>query len=158
MHYTERAEIKKITIVEAMVKATTSTLSPSVLMKSLRRRGERGFQLLKMATAASLDFATRTGASVSVVHWPSNLERKSLIALSSEFHIYHSTPVCKTISPFNEPVSKLFGELWRRGEKRKKSLHLRLWNLNICIENVEAECWLAKMTLVMTSLPLARVF
>ena len=68
-----------------------------------------------MATAASLDFATGTGASVSVVHWPSNLERRSLVALSSEFHIYHSAPVCKTISPFNEPVSKLFGELWRLG-------------------------------------------
>ena len=111
-----------------------------------------------MATAASLDFAKRTGASVSVVHWSSNLERRSLVALSSEFHIYHSAPVCKTISPFNEPVSKLFGELWRRGEKRKESLHLRLCNLNIWIENVEAKCWLAEMTLVMTSLPLARVF
>ena len=111
-----------------------------------------------MATAASLDFATGTGASVNVVHWPSNLESTTLVALSSEFHIYHSTPVCKAISSFNEPLSKLLGELWRRGGKRKESLHLRLWNLNICVENVEAKCWLAEMTLVMTSLFLARVF
>ena len=32
------------------------------------------------------------------------------------------------------------------------------WNLNICIEKVDAKCWLAEMTLVMTSLPLAPVF
>ena len=32
------------------------------------------------------------------------------------------------------------------------------WNLNICIEKVDARSWLADMTLVMTSLPLARVF
>ena len=48
--------------------------------------------------------------------------------------------------------------LWRRGWKRKESLQLRLWNLNICIEKVDAKCWLAEMTLVMTSLLLARVF
>ena len=48
--------------------------------------------------------------------------------------------------------------LWRRGGKRKDSLLLRLWNLNICIEKVDAKCWLAEMTLVMTSLLLARVF
>ena len=47
---------------------------------------------------------------------------------------------------------------WRRGGKRKESLQLRLWNLNTCIENVYAKCWLAEMTLVMTSLPLAPVF
>ena len=33
-----------------------------------------------------------------------------------------------------------------------------LWNLNICIENVDAKCWLAQMTLDMTSLPLAHIF
>ena len=33
-----------------------------------------------------------------------------------------------------------------------------IWNLNICIEKVDAKCWLAEMTLVMTSLPLALVF
>ena len=48
--------------------------------------------------------------------------------------------------------------LWQRGRKRKESLQLRLWNLNICIEKVDAKCWLAEMTLVMTSLLLARVF
>ena len=47
---------------------------------------------------------------------------------------------------------------WRRGGKRNESLQLRLQNLNIHIEKVDAKCWLAEMTLVMTSLPLARVF
>ena len=42
--------------------------------------------------------------------------------------------------------------------KKKESLQLQLWNLNICIEKVDAKCWLAEMTLVMTSLPLAHVF
>ena len=28
------------------------------------------------------------------------------------------------------PASKLSGALWRRGEKRKESLQLLLWNLN----------------------------
>ena len=46
----------------------------------------------------------------------------------------------------------------RRGGKMKESLQLRLWNLNICIENVDVKCCLAKMTKVMTSLLLARVF
>ena len=43
-------------------------------------------------------------------------------------------------------------------EREKDNLQLRLWNLNICIEKVDAKCWLAEMTLVMKSLPLARVF
>jgi len=38
------------------------------------------------------------------------------------------------------PASKLSGALWRRGGKRKDSLQLRLWNLNICIEKVDAKC------------------
>ena len=42
--------------------------------------------------------------------------------------------------------------------ERKESLQLRLWNLNICIEKVDTKCWLAEMTLVMTSLPLARAY
>ena len=50
------------------------------------------------------------------------------------------------------------GALWRRGGKGKESLQLLLWNLNICIEKVYAKCWLADMTLVVTSLPLARAF
>ena len=41
---------------------------------------------------------------------------------------------------------------------RKETLQLRLWNLNICFEKVDATCWLAEMTLEMKSLPLARVF
>ena len=55
-------------------------------------------------------------------------------------------------------ASKLSVEFWRWGEKREESLQLRLWNLNICIEKGNAKCWLAVMTLVKTSLPLARLF
>ena len=33
-----------------------------------------------------------------------------------------------------------------RGGKRKDSLQLGLWNLNTCIEKVDAKCWLAEMT------------
>ena len=40
----------------------------------------------------------------------------------------------------------------------KDSLQLRLWNLNICIEKVDAKKLLAELTLVMTSIPLARAF
>ena len=52
---------------------------------------------------------------------------------------------------------KLSGVLWRLGGKRKESLQIRPWNLNICIEKVDAKCWLAEMAL-RTSLPLACVF
>ena len=38
--------------------------------------------------------------------------------------------------------------------KGRRACHCH-WNLNIC---VNAKCWLVEMTLVMTSLPLARVF
>ena len=38
---------------------------------------------------------------------------------------------------------------------RKERLQLRLWNLNICVEKVNAKCWLVEMTLLMF-LPLAR--
>ena len=48
--------------------------------------------------------------------------------------------------------------LWRPGGKRKGSLQLHLWNLNICTKKVNAKLWLAEVTLVMTSLPLAHVF
>ena len=47
---------------------------------------------------------------------------------------------------------------WWRGGKRKESLQLRLWNLNICIEKVDAKCSLAEVTLVMISLPLGHVY
>ena len=56
------------------------------------------------------------------------------------------------------PVSKLSGALWQRGRNRKESLQIRLWNLNIHIKKVDAKCWLPETTLVMTLLPLARVF
>ena len=44
------------------------------------------------------------------------------------------------------------------GRKKKESLQLPLWNLNICIKKVDAKCWLVKMTFVMTSIPMARAF
>ena len=58
----------------------------------------------------------------------------------------------------NYPASKVSGALWRRGGKRKESLQLRLWTLNICIGKVDTKYWLGEMTLVMTSLLLARAF
>ena len=57
-----------------------------------------------------------------------------------------------------QPTSKLSGALWRWGGKGKEILQLRLWNLIICIEKSDAKCCLAEMTLVMASLPLARIF
>ena len=50
------------------------------------------------------------------------------------------------------------GALLRRGGKRKERLQLRLWNLNICMAKVDEKCWLADMTLIMASLPLAFFF
>ena len=51
------------------------------------------------------------------------------------------------------------GAVWRQGGNKKESLQRRLWNLNVCIEKVYAKCyWLAEMTLVMASLPLACLF
>ena len=47
----------------------------------------------------------------------------------------------------------LWGTLVAGG--RKERLQLCLWNLNICIEKVNAKCWLAEMTLLMC-LPLVR--
>ena len=52
----------------------------------------------------------------------------------------------------------LSGVLWRQSGKRKESLQLYLWNLNICIEKVNEKCWLVEVTLVMMSLPLVCVF
>ena len=72
--------------------------------------------------------------------------------------------ICLFVSSFLEapgvtqPPRKLSWTIWRRGGKRKESLQLRLRNLNICIKKVDAKLWLAEMTLVLTSLPLARVF
>ena len=68
---------------------------------------------------------------------------------------YKSTEITKKLLiSVLSPVRKLPGALWRRDGKRKENLQLRLWNLNICIEKVDAKCRLAEMTLVMTSLPL----
>ena len=49
--------------------------------------------------------------------------------------------------------SKLSGALWWRSGKKKESLQLRLWNLNVCVEKVDTKCWLVEVTLVMMSLP-----
>ena len=45
----------------------------------------------------------------------------------------------------------LWGTLTAEGGKRKESLELHLWNLNISIEKVYVKCWLLEMTLVMMS-------
>ena len=45
-----------------------------------------------------------------------------------------------------------------QGGKKKESLQLHLWNMNICKEKVDVICWLAEMTFRMMSLLLARVF
>ena len=52
----------------------------------------------------------------------------------------------------------LSGVLWQQSGKRKESLQLHFWNLNICIEKVNEKCWLVEVTLVMMSLPLVCVF
>ena len=44
------------------------------------------------------------------------------------------------------------------GGEGKGRRAVRLWNFNICIKKVDAKCWLAEMTLVMMSLPLAYAF
>ena len=66
----------------------------------------------------------------------------------------------KRLAPVNIfwPKSKLSWALWWRGGNRKESLQLCFWKLNICMQKVDAKCCLAKMTLLMMSLPLARVF
>ena len=53
--------------------------------------------------------------------------------------------------------ASFLGRSGRLGRKRKESLQLCLWNLNICIKKVDAKFWLAEMTEVMMLLPLAHV-
>ena len=57
-------------------------------------------------------------------------------------------------------ITLVLFSLWTSslGKKKESSLQLHLWNLNICIEKVDAKCWLVEMTLAMMSLPLAHVF
>ena len=73
------------------------------------------------------------------------------------WHVYYSwTGWTDVLSSLR--ASSLGGALWQRGRKRRESLQLRLWNLNICIKKVNEKCWLAEMTLLMMSLPLTHVF
>ena len=60
----------------------------------------------------------------------------------------------------DQPGSKLSGELWRGGREREGELATTSLEfiMNIYIKKVDADCLLAEMTLVMTSLLLARVF
>ena len=83
------------------------------------------------------------------------------------------TPIYKPPPPLPPPTSdrliylflkkkkkktcKLSGASGGGAEKGRRTCN-HIWNLNICIEKVDAKCWLAEMTLVMTSLPLALVF
>ena len=50
-------------------------------------------------------------------------------------------------------ITLVLFSLWTSslGKKKESSLQLHLWNLNICIEKVDAKCWLVEMTLVMMS-------
>ena len=59
----------------------------------------------------------------------------------------------KDLFPFDFSMRAALRALWQRGGKRRESLQLPLWKLNICIEKVDAKCWFSEMTLVMTSLP-----
>ena len=68
-------------------------------------------------------------------------------------YTYHHTRRGGRMVPYNS----LWANSPGRGGKQKESLQLCLWNLNICIEKVNAKCWLVEMT-VTTSLPLACVF
>ena len=72
-------------------------------------------------------------------------------------YLIHHCFWCR-VQNFDFPLVSLRASSPGQGGKRKESLQLRLWNLNICIEKVDAKCWLAEMTFVMTPLPLARVF
>ena len=67
-----------------------------------------------------------------------------------------TVPSSQTSQVACEPASKPYVVLWQRGGKRKESLHVS--GILFYIEKVDAKWWLAEMTLVMTSLPLARVF
>ena len=71
----------------------------------------------------------------------------------SLFIIGASFTMIQTIS---NPWASSPGALASRLE-RKESMQLRLWNLKIYIEKVDAKRWLAEMTLIMASLPLAHV-
>ena len=48
--------------------------------------------------------------------------------------------------------------LLRLGGEAGKEGELRLWNLNICIEKVNAKCWLAEITLVYDVITLGACF
>ena len=63
-----------------------------------------------------------------------------------------------SVNPYLACEQAFQGGLAVEWEKVKESLPLCLWNLNICIKNVDLKCQLAEMTLVMASFPLAHVF
>ena len=81
------------------------------------------------------------------------LLRERKMTCSQHFPIYFALTDCAPIVTCFKSVpclSSLTCEqalwaLWRQGRKRKESLQLRLWNLNICIEKVDAKSWLAEM-------------
>ena len=103
---------------------------------------------------------TRAGAVLVLFYifwqftWPIQFFKLPIeVCFSSRRKQIHFPTLCwPSIKPASKP-----SRAWPGG-KREESLQLRLWNLNICIEKVQAKCWLVEMTLVMTSLPLARVF
>ena len=60
--------------------------------------------------------------------------------------------------PHSSPGASSLGHSGGGAGKGRRACNHIFWNLNICIEKVDTKCWLAEMTLLMTSLPLACVF
>ena len=126
--------------------------------------GQNDALILHEVLGAMVPLSGTTENGSNTFHW--NFVTRSLIKRSrkKEINMEWKQHVAAyffqmlTYSLDDKPASKLSDVLWQRGGKRKESLQLHLRNLNICIEKVNAKCWLAEMTLVMTSLLLAHVF
>ena len=79
------------------------------------------------------------------------------IILHISTYIWHSSP--SSMQDVSLQASSPGHRLWWQGQKRKESLQLCLWNLNIYVGKVDTKCWLAEVTLViMISLPLMYAF
>ena len=95
---------------------------------------------------------------------PLSYEAFLVVLFPARYFLMHSTGML-TIYTYHQtkrggrmvPYNNLWANSPGRGRKRKESLQLCLWNLNICIEKVDVKCWVVEMT-VTTSFPLACVF
>ena len=116
---------------------------------------------------------------------PCLLWRRGFTSLSSHSHLWsvrfsrgfsfkeesHYQPMLSESKTSDSGIKMIFGR-WPEviaceqalrgalaaGREKEESLQLCLWNLKICIEKLDAKCWLAEMTLVMTSFPLRCAF